>query len=209
VADQSKRNRRSSSSSTGRKRAAQQAGRRRTVITWSILGTLIVAIVAVVVLVAVGTDSRVHANGSNTTATAFDLPTLEGDGRVTLAQFRGHPVVLNMFASWCEVCNQELPGMHAAASKLRGKVDFLFVNLNETANGAAMAKAHDLFKFPVAADVGGQAGNGLYESLGGVGGGMPLTAFYDANGKVVGVARQGLLGADLSKALDQYLHVKT
>lgn len=193
-----------------RRRAAQRAARRGTIQTWAILCALIVGVVAIVVVLAIRSDNRTNAAGSDTTATAtaFDLRTLTGHGRVRLAQFRGRLLVVNMFASWCTTCDAELPGLRAAAAKLNGKVDFVFVNSNETANGTTMARHHDLFAFPVAADVGGQAGNGLYESLGGVGGSMPLTAFYDASGNPVGVVRQGRIGSRFNDALDRYLHVK-
>ena len=39
----------------------------------------------------------------------FELPTLEGDGRGTLADYRGQVVVLNFWASWCEPCREESP----------------------------------------------------------------------------------------------------
>ena len=40
------------------------------------------------------------------TASEFTLETFAGD-RIALAQFRGRPVVLNFFASWCLACRDE------------------------------------------------------------------------------------------------------
>jgi len=48
-------------------------------------------------------------------APAFDLETLDG-GRLSLAQLRGSPVVLNFWASWCIPCREEAPLLTAAAS---------------------------------------------------------------------------------------------
>jgi cytochrome c biogenesis protein CcmG/thiol:disulfide interchange protein DsbE len=41
-------------------------------------------------------------------APAFDLPELAGDGRrVTAADLRGRPVLLNVWATWCSGCRAE------------------------------------------------------------------------------------------------------
>ena len=43
------------------------------------------------------------------------LRTTLGDGRVALAELRGHPVVLNIWASWCILCKDEAPRLVASA----------------------------------------------------------------------------------------------
>ena len=69
-----------------------------------------------------------------------------------------------------------------------------------------MADRHHLQDFTVAKDINGTRGNGLYRSLGGASG-MPLTAFYDANGNVVNVAPGALLGNNLDQAITQYFSI--
>jgi cytochrome c biogenesis protein CcmG/thiol:disulfide interchange protein DsbE len=51
-------------------------------------------------------------------APAFDLQTLEG-GRISLAELRGSPVVLNFWASWCIPCREEAPLLTAADATYR------------------------------------------------------------------------------------------
>lgn len=163
------------------------------------------AILLIAGVVAIATLSSDNRTGTTTTA-GFDLPPLRGTTRVTLASLEGRPTVVNMFASWCDQCEAELPDFHHAAEKLDGKVNFVFVNSNETGDGTAMAQRFGLFDFPVAADVGGTAGNGLYRSLGGTGG-MPLTAFYDAKGHVVDVSFGSLVGTRLDQALQSHFGI--
>ncbi len=49
-------------------------------------------------------------------AIAFDLKSLDGKS-VGLASFRGKPLVLNFFASWCDPCRDEMPLINELASK--------------------------------------------------------------------------------------------
>lgn len=42
-------------------------------------------------------------------APAFDIPALAGGGRLTLADLKGQPAVVNIFASWCAPCRLEHP----------------------------------------------------------------------------------------------------
>jgi len=121
------------------------------------------AIIAVVVVLAVSGSG----GGTGVTNPArFDLPRIEGSGRVKLAQFRGRPVVVNFFASWCSACDSELPGFSKVSKELRGKIQFV-------------------------GDIKGSQKSGLHDALGG-GNSMPLTAFYDAHGKLLAVDRAAL-----------------
>ncbi len=86
--------------------------------SWWLLGGGIVAVVTAVIVLSIvlGEDQT-----GVTDSTAWDLPALvddndpDGDGRVTLAEFQGTPVVLNFFASWCTNCERELPVFRRAA----------------------------------------------------------------------------------------------
>ena len=64
---------------------------------------------------------------------------LLGGGRLRLASYRGHVVVLNFWGSWCTVCREEAPALSAAAQRMRtSAVQFVGVDV---ADGAASAEA--------------------------------------------------------------------
>ena len=164
---------------------------RRLPLVVSVVGFLIVAAVAGFVLTAGSDDSG--QSGDVTDPAKFDLPTIDGTGRVRLADFEGKPVVVNFFASWCEPCKAELPEFVDASRKLDGKVEFVAVNSKEITApaGINLARSMGLAEagITLARDVGGQGGSGLRDSYSEVrGNAMPITAFYDAAGKLKYVA---------------------
>ncbi|MDV9042422.1 TlpA disulfide reductase family protein [Stenotrophomonas sp. RAC2] len=52
-------------------------------------------------------------------------------GKVDLQQFRGRPLVLNLWATWCGPCRREMPVL-AAAQQAHADVQFVFLNQGET-----------------------------------------------------------------------------
>lgn len=155
------------------------------------------AIIAVVVVLAISGSG----GGTGVTNPAhFDLPRIEGSGRVKLAQFRGRPVVVNFFASWCSACDSELPGFSKVSKELRGKIQFVGVDSLDTGDPLYMPKRHHITWWPLARDIKGSQKSGLHDALGG-GNSMPLTAFYDEHGKLLGVDRAALPESDLRARL--------
>jgi cytochrome c biogenesis protein CcmG, thiol:disulfide interchange protein DsbE len=53
-------------------------------------------------------------------APAFTLDTLAGDGELSLAEYRGKPLVVNFFASWCLPCKDEAPILQKTWEEHRG-----------------------------------------------------------------------------------------
>jgi len=66
-----------------------------------------------------------------TAAPDFHLTTLDGKP-VSLADFRGKTLVLNEWATWCPPCREETPDLIAAAKKLGGKGDVVFLGVDST-----------------------------------------------------------------------------
>jgi thiol-disulfide isomerase/thioredoxin len=160
----------------------------------------VIAMVALIVgglLISRATRSDPAASAAQTSVdpARFDLPTLTGTGRVRLADFRGKPLVVNFFASWCTACRGELPGMAAVARELKGRVTFAGIDSQENGDGLAMARQYGVDQWPLARDVGGTQDSGLHDALGARG--MPLTAFYDSSGRLVSVVFGAITEDDL------------
>jgi peroxiredoxin len=79
-------------------------------------------------------------------APAFTLRRLEGPGRISLAAYRGKPVVLNFWASWCEPCKSEAAVLERDWTSYRERgVVFLGVDYHDLASDARrFVRAHAL-----------------------------------------------------------------
>ena len=167
------------------RRAAEQASRNRRKKTrvGLVVGISVVALAGVITL---AISSGSSTAGANTSTAAWVLPRLGQPGKVSLASLRGKPVVVNMFASWCTTCREELPAFASAAQQLKGKVTFVEINSLETGDGQGMANQFGLSHAGeiVLADVGGAQHSGLHDALGG-GNNMPVSAFYSASGQLL------------------------
>lgn len=157
------------------------ATRRRRTINWGILGLAFVAIAGFAIFSAQrGPSGGERGSGD---PKAWDLPSLKGEGRVKLSDFEGQPLVVNFFASWCESCRFELPGFKKVSEELKGTVAFVGVNSLDDGNGMPMAREFGIESWPLAVDLGSGDVGELHDRLGARG--MPATAFYDEEGRLV------------------------
>ncbi len=60
----------------------------------------------------------------------FVLPTLEGE-RVALSDFRGKPVLLNFWATWCPPCRKEIPDLQKFHEQYGDRIVLLGINYGE------------------------------------------------------------------------------
>ncbi len=97
---------------------------------------------------------------------------------VRLSDFRGTPVVLNWYASWCGPCRREIPDFQKAYEALGGEVVFLGVNLQEDAERAVGLLEVFVAKYPAVLDTDGAVA--VHYRIPG----MPTTFFIDAEGVV-------------------------
>lgn len=62
---------------------------------------------------------------------AVELMPLQGEAPVSLADFRGQPVLVNFFATWCEPCIEEAPELSAFAERYGEQVKLVMVDRAE------------------------------------------------------------------------------
>ncbi|HIW14112.1 MAG TPA: TlpA family protein disulfide reductase [Firmicutes bacterium] len=139
-------------------------------------------------------EESAGAEGSTpTTATAPDFTVYTGDGTpVKLSDFRGKPVVLNFWASWCPPCKAEMPDFDAAYQKYT-QIQFLMVNATdgsrETVETAQAHVTEQGYSFPVFFDTELSASIAYQATA------LPCTYFLDENGNLVAQGR-GMLSAE-------------
>jgi cytochrome c biogenesis protein CcmG, thiol:disulfide interchange protein DsbE len=110
----------------------------------------------------------------------FSAATLQGS-RLSLSSLRGRPVLINFFASWCTVCEAELPGIEQAYQEHQASgFSVVGVNTLETGDGLAFYRQLHL-TFPAVYDPGNP---GRIGSAYGVTQGLPASVFVDRAGKV-------------------------
>jgi cytochrome c biogenesis protein CcmG/thiol:disulfide interchange protein DsbE len=146
-------------------------------------GGQVLALACVAGLLALLVWSVVHqqkAPSVGSMAPAFTLQRLEGPGKVSLASYRGKPVVLNFWASWCEPCKSEAAVLQRDWTTYRGRgVVFLGVDYHDVnSDGRRFVSAHAL-TFPMLED-----GSGSVTSRYGISQ-VPETYVLNRQGRVV------------------------
>ena len=163
--------------------------------------TPVIWTVAVVVLVTCETRPspssnvtvRVPASGLDPANTDFDR------FERLMFQLRGTPVVVNLWASWCGPCEDEMPALRDAARRYGDRIRFLGVDTEDQRDAAsAFLREHDI-PYPSVVDPTGSVHNGL----GFVG--LPDTVFYAADGSIVSTWSGPLTQRTLQRGLEDLL----
>ncbi len=129
-------------------------------VTRSILCILILSLT-----VACGRDGRPTAN----TLKDFRLKSLTNDRSYELENFKGKPLILNFWASWCTPCKEEMPFFESSWKKYKDrelvlvginvldkkqealdtlqKLNISYINLSDT--GGEVSTSYGIFALPV------------------------------------------------------------
>ncbi len=119
-------------------------------------------------------------------APSFSLPTLDGQ-EVALESYRGRPVLLHFWASWCPPCREEWPAWQTFASSPAAEgIVILAVNAEEPPEVVRQFLGEDRLPFPILLDSDGQV-NTRYRIRA-----LPMTFLIDADGVVRRVVPGGM-----------------
>jgi len=148
---------------------------------------LIVAIAVSVVLVGaiIAIDATSHEGAKAAAprpAPAFSLPSLRDPGQqVSLGAYRGQPVIVNFFASWCSPCQKETPLLAGFYRASRGKVVIIGVDADDSAPQARSF----VTAYGVGYPVGFESTPAVADAYGVSGPGIPETFFLDGRHRIV------------------------
>ncbi len=139
------------------------------------------------------TGGNISSPRAGFTAPDFTLSTPDGEP-ITLADLRGHPIILNLWASWCGPCRAEMPALQRVheAYQDTGLVLLAVNATHQDSQSAALAFAAEYgLTFPVLLDLDGQVSH-LYELRA-----LPSTYFIRPDGLIEEV----VIGGPMAEAL--------
>jgi cytochrome c biogenesis protein CcmG/thiol:disulfide interchange protein DsbE len=135
--------------------------------------------------------------GETPSAPAFQLDRLDRPGKLSLAAYRGRPVVVNFWASWCVPCKEEAPLLESVWRRYRGEgLIVLGVDINDLRGDARRFARQNGMSYPLAYD-----GPGNTTTQYGVTG-VPETFFVARSGKLVCESLQA--GVHLEENRDRF-----
>lgn len=147
--------------------------------SWSTVGLLLLLIGLT------GCASSVDAQpAADVTKTAPDFTLTTLDGRqVTLSEYRGQPVLLNFWASWCTPCKEEMAALMRAQAFYADE-GLVILTINMTFDDSREAVTHfvaqEHLTLPVLLDEQGTVTRPLYRVVG-----VPTSVFISAEGVII------------------------
>jgi len=129
----------------------------------------------------------------------FTSQTLDGVP-VRLSQYRGRPVLIDFWATWCTACQDEMPEIQRAADRYRGAgLVALAVNDQQMNTAAMRAFLRRLgVRIPAVYDPDGRIADAYGVTIG-----LPVSIFVDRSGKVSFIQ----VGQMSETVLDERLHL--
>jgi peroxiredoxin len=127
---------------------------------------------------AFATESPLKLMDGQPLAPEFNLPGTDGK-RYQLADYRGKPLILNFWATWCPSCVAEMPSLQRAHDALvQDGIAVMAINVGEDAETVAEFAQQLLVQFPLPLDEN-SAITRRYPLIG-----LPTTFVIDSKGRL-------------------------
>lgn len=121
---------------------------------------------------------------------------------IKLSQFRGKPVLMNFWATWCPPCEAELPMLEQTYQANSDKLVILGVNMREDADTVAGRVDKAGLKYPIVLDGNGDVTNRYQVRV------FPTSLFIDKNGIVQRIILGPLTEDTVKSALERVYSIK-
>jgi thiol-disulfide isomerase/thioredoxin len=108
----------------------------------------------------------------------LSLPCLTGGPAINISEFDGQPMVVNLWATWCGPCREEMPVLQDAYELYAGEVSFVGVSTMDNSEAAGAFLRDVGVTYPQVVDVDGQLLDHLRIP------GLPVTVVLDQRGFV-------------------------
>ncbi|HKU27819.1 MAG TPA: redoxin domain-containing protein [Candidatus Sulfotelmatobacter sp.] len=154
-----------------------------------------------------GTDSTLQSPSvaAGKLAANFTLKDLKGND-ISLASLRGKVVFLNVWATWCAPCREEMPSIESLYKKFKGNNDFVVLAVSQDTDGSNVRPfvEQNHLQFTVLLDPRNEVGE-LYDVNG-----IPETFIIGRDGRIVAhhVGPYDWSNADIREALQELIKSK-
>jgi cytochrome c biogenesis protein CcmG, thiol:disulfide interchange protein DsbE len=128
-----------------------------------------------------GCPAQAPQSTSPTALPDLSLPCLGGAGEIPLRRLTGTPTVLNLWASWCAPCKEELPAFSRLSTAARGKLRIVGVASKDVPGRSVDYAGRTGMSFPSLQDESGDLLRALRRT------GLPATVLLTADGSVADV----------------------
>lgn len=145
---------------------------------------VVAAMCAATLAAVIAVDGSTHRDAPVTepAAPAFSLPSLRDPAQtVSLSAYRGHPVIVNFFASWCGPCKRETPTLASFYRTEAGQTMIIGVDADDSVTAARHFVTDADVDFPVAFE----STQAVADAYGVSASGIPETFFLNASHHIV------------------------
>jgi cytochrome c biogenesis protein CcmG/thiol:disulfide interchange protein DsbE len=140
------------------------------------------------------------AKGERPQAPVAALPVLGADGSASLADYKGKVVVLNVWASWCDPCREEMPLLQKTHEKISSQGGMVLGVDTQDASGKALEFLKEVnASFPSVRDRDREYGRRFGVNA------YPETFIIDRKGRIAALQRFPVDQAWLDKHLPKLL----